>query len=288
MLSKFHPVGIMVYGSAEFMGVPWEIIIKVYRSRLGARNFDKLEQFAKDFFEHLDQSRLLFSDSRQRSYFRRMLSGFFWHIRGLIQKRVEETLKTSNSLSDAELATLVNQETLVGSQLLKKVLTRSRFRFDAVACVINRSEIIQSLSARSIEVALVNESLQDGPFMGFQVLNELRASFPDTKVIILLKSAPRDLVVDAFRAGAKGVFCKAEPIQALCKCIVAVHNGQIGANNQQLHFILEALVSATPLRVIDFQRRYLLAKREDDVANLVTEGLPIRRRQRSSVSASTL
>ena len=30
-LSKYYPVGIMVYGSASFMGVPWESIIKVYR-----------------------------------------------------------------------------------------------------------------------------------------------------------------------------------------------------------------------------------------------------------------
>jgi hypothetical protein len=110
MLSKFHPVGIMVYGSAEIMGVPWEIIVKVYRSRLGERNFDKLEQFSKDFFEHLDQSRLLFSDSRQRSSFKRMLSGFFWHIRGRIQKRVEEILKTNNPLPDADLAALVDAE----------------------------------------------------------------------------------------------------------------------------------------------------------------------------------
>jgi len=30
-LSKYQPVGIMVYGSAEFMDVPWETIIKIYR-----------------------------------------------------------------------------------------------------------------------------------------------------------------------------------------------------------------------------------------------------------------
>jgi hypothetical protein len=35
-LSKYHPVGIMVYGAAVFMDVPWEIIIKRYRSELVA------------------------------------------------------------------------------------------------------------------------------------------------------------------------------------------------------------------------------------------------------------
>jgi len=36
-LSKHHPVGIMIYGNASFMGVPWETIIKIYR-----RNWVKL------------------------------------------------------------------------------------------------------------------------------------------------------------------------------------------------------------------------------------------------------
>jgi hypothetical protein len=27
-LSKYQPVGIMVFGNAEFMGIPWETIIK--------------------------------------------------------------------------------------------------------------------------------------------------------------------------------------------------------------------------------------------------------------------
>jgi hypothetical protein len=45
-LSKYHPVGIMVYGSAQILGVPWETIIKIYRKRLGARDFDHLEDRA--------------------------------------------------------------------------------------------------------------------------------------------------------------------------------------------------------------------------------------------------
>ncbi|HJR60499.1 MAG TPA: hypothetical protein VJ813_13905 [Vicinamibacterales bacterium] len=48
-LSKYHPVGIMVYGAADLLGVPWETIIKVYRHNLGARRFGALEAHAQDF-----------------------------------------------------------------------------------------------------------------------------------------------------------------------------------------------------------------------------------------------
>ncbi len=37
-LSKHHPIGIMIYGNALFMGVPWETIIKVYEKTLLMQN----------------------------------------------------------------------------------------------------------------------------------------------------------------------------------------------------------------------------------------------------------
>ena len=39
-LSKYHPVGIMVYGNASFMGVPWETVIKLFRSTLGDQSYE--------------------------------------------------------------------------------------------------------------------------------------------------------------------------------------------------------------------------------------------------------
>jgi hypothetical protein len=43
-LSKYHPVGIMIYGNAEMMGIPWETIIKIYRARLGKGHFGQLKE----------------------------------------------------------------------------------------------------------------------------------------------------------------------------------------------------------------------------------------------------
>jgi DNA-binding NarL/FixJ family response regulator len=62
---------------------------------------------------------------------------------------------------------------------------------------------------------------------------------------MLLDSRERDLVIDAFRCGARGVVFRDEPLETLGKCIHAVHRGQVWANSQQLGYILEAL-SLTP------------------------------------------
>jgi hypothetical protein len=52
-LSKYHPVGVSIYNSAQFMGIPWEILIKEYRKKLDTKSFPKLINYQTDFFEWL-------------------------------------------------------------------------------------------------------------------------------------------------------------------------------------------------------------------------------------------
>lgn len=52
-LSKVAPVGIMVYGNADFMGFPWETIIKLYRREKGSVTESKITDWASDFFKFL-------------------------------------------------------------------------------------------------------------------------------------------------------------------------------------------------------------------------------------------
>jgi len=49
-LSKVHPVGIMIYGSADFMEYPWETIVKLYRSSKKARSEQTVRNWGDDFW----------------------------------------------------------------------------------------------------------------------------------------------------------------------------------------------------------------------------------------------
>jgi hypothetical protein len=69
-LSTSAPVGIMIYGSADLMGIPWEIIIKIYSKKLDGRRFEKLEQYAKDFLRFIEGTESLFPLSAQRAEIR--------------------------------------------------------------------------------------------------------------------------------------------------------------------------------------------------------------------------
>ncbi len=169
---------------------------------------------------------------------------------------------------------LVADGSPMGCQLLETAFKRFRNQFDVVASALSREEIHRAFSRGNIDAALINADLEDGRFMGLQALRELHASHPRTPVVILFDTWREDLIIDAFRVGARGVFCRTEPLEMLCRCIQAVHKGQVWANSAQLQLLLKAFMNAAPIRALDAHGLSLLAKRETQVVNLLAEGLP--------------
>lgn len=52
-LSKFNPVAVMIYNSATLMDIPWEILIKEYRKKLGKQSFASIKEYGSDFMKYL-------------------------------------------------------------------------------------------------------------------------------------------------------------------------------------------------------------------------------------------
>lgn len=72
-LSKHHPVGIMIYGSADFTDIPFETIIKVYKSYLGNKSFDTLQEYADDFFRVLAKDKRVYNSGYEKRLVRSVL-----------------------------------------------------------------------------------------------------------------------------------------------------------------------------------------------------------------------
>lgn len=91
-LSKYEPIGVMVYGAAEFMGIPWETIIKIYRGKLGQTKFKTVSGYAEDFLVFLRQNDLLFSesDAKQDEYVHNAIS---WYFRRIHRTYVDQVVK---------------------------------------------------------------------------------------------------------------------------------------------------------------------------------------------------
>jgi DNA-binding NarL/FixJ family response regulator len=171
-----------------------------------------------------------------------------------------------------EINLIIAVESRMDGQLFKKVLERPRQRLKVVSCAVSKQEIAHSIERHALDIALVSESLQDGHLTGFRILNELRTLSPRTRTIMLLKTNNPELVVDAFRAGARGVFCRTDSLHFLPKCIRVVHSGQIWASSKQLERIMESLAKASPLKIAPVSGRRPLTKREDEIVKLTVEG----------------
>lgn len=46
-LGPHHEIGVMIYNNAEFMGVPWETLVKMYRDELGTSPLGTTEAYAE-------------------------------------------------------------------------------------------------------------------------------------------------------------------------------------------------------------------------------------------------
>jgi hypothetical protein len=110
-LSKYHPVGIMIYGSAIFMRVPWETIIKIYRNKLGKnkKKFDTLKEYANDFIEFLDNGNPLFPNSVQEEHLRNSIYAYFNFIKDTITKKVQSNIEENGEITDEEIEQIVSQ-----------------------------------------------------------------------------------------------------------------------------------------------------------------------------------
>jgi DNA-binding NarL/FixJ family response regulator len=160
-------------------------------------------------------------------------------------------------------------------QLISEALQRSRSpRFSVVVPRgFTSNEALEDIERTRPDVAVISNTLKDGPSAGFSLLRAMQSSKLQTRAVVLLDHPERTLVVDAFRSGARGVFSRADSLNELCKCISSVHQGQIWANSKEMEYVLEELATFRRLKVVDARGKQILSKREQEVASLVADGL---------------
>lgn len=109
-LSKIAPVGVIIYSNAELMGVPMELIIKQYKSKLKNRVFPNLIDYVSDFLRFLvSESSLLHFPANENSYVKSvytdLLSGLNGDYQLSIQRKINEVQRdlTEQELKDIQI-----------------------------------------------------------------------------------------------------------------------------------------------------------------------------------------
>ena len=107
---------------------------------------------------------------------------------------------------------------------------------------------------------------------GIEAAGKLRASAPETPVVMLTAFDTDEFIVDALHAGAMGFLLKTIEPEGLVSAVRAVAAGQQLLSPKALHNLL-ALKTPEPSPAAEPCPLEGLSQREDEVAQLVAQGL---------------
>jgi DNA-binding NarL/FixJ family response regulator len=171
------------------------------------------------------------------------------------------------------IVVLVADSNRMQAQLLSSALRRHP-EFQISTCQMDTVSILQAVSSRSPQVALLALNPPTGLAESVMILRSFHLSHPETPKILLVDSCNRELVVAAFRSGARGIFAVTDSnLRLLCRCLTRVAAGQIWASTEQMNYLLDLISEVPSLRVLNTRGRPLLTPREEQVVALVAEGL---------------
>jgi hypothetical protein len=106
-LSEHAPVGIMVYGNADFTDVPWETLVKTFRSELGKHTFSGLDEYVAAFITFLKDRKSVIDIKMQERCLRSLSSDYVFFWRYLLNKKISEATSGNQKVSASQVEKMV-------------------------------------------------------------------------------------------------------------------------------------------------------------------------------------
>jgi len=125
-LSKTEPVGVMVYGNAGLMDVPWETLIKIYRAQLETDRCLTLEEYGDGFLQYLQKKEELFPAASQEQWVINNVTGYYTLIRDRLFENIHPVLQEKGEISDEET-----------SDIFEKIVISQYAYFKGLPCIDN-------------------------------------------------------------------------------------------------------------------------------------------------------
>ncbi len=157
----------------------------------------------------------------------------------------------------------------MSSQLLADVLSQTR---DYEAAAVAPGDLLKSLENREVGLVVISSDSKSKPGNDFDLAFAIASLHPKTAIVVLLDQPSRAAVIGAFRAGARGVFSRHQPMAELLECIRQVREGFIWAGRAESTFLLEAFKSIPAPVVSAANGVQPLTMRELQVVRKAAEG----------------
>jgi DNA-binding NarL/FixJ family response regulator len=157
----------------------------------------------------------------------------------------------------------------MNGQAISAALKSHNFQVVYAGC--DAADAAAEAARQQVDVALIGEHLAGRHGTGFELTEKIRDAHGKPQVVMILDQSDGESVTRAFRAGARGIFCRNSSLETLSKCIVCVNQGQLWASSSELEHLLDAL--KVPLRLVNATGAELLSRREREVVQRISEGL---------------
>lgn len=192
-LSKYAPVGIMIYNGADFCGVPWETIIKDYRNSLGRKRFLTLSDYRLDFVKYIEGNNKFFNDDRKNLHAMRFIYNRLLTIAGDANICSNAKLKSylQNKIIELENKNDSSIIPIVSVEQTKLIITKYKDIIDAaVGNIFNKSKVSISGCKNLFRKYIVLTLIKDGFSHGYSGV--VIAGFGESDVFPVLESFKTD------------------------------------------------------------------------------------------------
>lgn len=162
--------------------------------------------------------------------------------------------------------------TQMDCQLLAGVIER-QCRFEVAASLIDSTTALSAVQQNRPDLVLISPRLEDGMRSGLQVAKAVHASGMNSRIVMLIGSEDREIVLESFRSGARGVLSVNDSSQVLCKCMAAVLRGNIWVSSTHLKYLVEAFAQSRESVGFDLKNHRPLSQCEDEILQYLAAGL---------------
>jgi len=110
MLTKTDSVGVMIYGSAQYLGMPWETVIKDFRESPEAKTYEHLEDYANAFIRYVSSADHLCDSAAAREWALAFIGGYFQNVvLKKIEDAVSERILAKGAITETQSKLLANR-----------------------------------------------------------------------------------------------------------------------------------------------------------------------------------
>lgn len=181
-LTSKGTVGIMIYGGSEFMGLPIETVIKLYRKKLGPKTFAKVADYKTDFCRFLEND-VPVDERDDAENFRAVASVEIRSIYHRVTKAIIRKIKLDPSSSNDDTV----PDALIEEDLKRRIAELKQFptlpHISGVTLLPEYGKIVREIADEIFQVFPINPANMRrlvtliGHFLNRCVLSHLKTGF---------------------------------------------------------------------------------------------------------------